>query len=327
MMTQALNLENLRVIFPGGVEAVRGLSITLERGLIHAVVGESGCGKSVTCRAVMGLLPQAAEVSWSTLQITGKEITSGNAQDRGMASIRGRSAAMVFQEPGRHLNPALTVQSFLVEVIRRDLPDKKAARERAASLLEMVDLNPRKVLRCYPHELSGGMKQRVLIAAAVSRGPELLLADEPTTALDAGTQAQILALLTRLSGKLGMAVLLVTHDFGVVEAAADVVSVMYAGKIVERAPAKQLFSHPVHPYTRGLLRAVPRIANRGRRLEFIPGGVPDASSLPEGCAFHPRCTMARESCRSEVPPLKEVGTDHTAACPPSLAPGRARSSP
>ena len=308
MRAQVLKLENLRVKFPGGIEAVRGLSMDVEPGLIHAVVGESGCGKSAACRALMGLLPEAADVSWSILEITGRDFRSGDGDGRSMAAIRGRHAAMVFQEPGKHLNPALTAGSFLVEVIRRHRPDDGAeARCRAAELLEMVGLDPRRVLGSYPHELSGGMKQRVLIAAAISGGPELLIADEPTTALDAGTQARILDLLMRLREELGMAVLLVTHDFGVVRSTADVVSVMYAGRIVERATAGELFSRPVHPYTRGLLRAVPRISNRGRRLESVPGGVPDASAIPSGCAFYPRCSMAEEGCRVSVPALEGVG--------------------
>ena len=277
MRAQVLKLENLRVKFPGGIEAVRGLSMDVEPGLIHAVVGESGCGKSVTCRALMGLLPEAADVSWSILEITGRDFRSGDGDGRSMAAIRGRHAAMVFQEPGKHLNPGLTAGSFLVEVIRRHRPDDRAdnraeARCRAAELLEMVGMDPRKVLGSYPHELSGGMKQRVLIAAAISGGPELLIADEPTTALDASTQARILGLIMRLRDELGMAVLLVTHDFGVVRSTADVVSVMRAGRIVERAPAGELFSRPEHAYTRGLLRAIPRISNRGRRLESADGG-------------------------------------------------------
>ena len=292
MRAQVLKLENLRVKFPGGIEAVRGLSMDVEPGLIHAVVGESGCGKSVTCRALMGLLPEAADVSWSIMEITGRDFRSGDGDGRSMAAIRGRHAAMVFQEPGKHLNPALTAGSFLVEVIRRHRPDDRAdnraeARCRAAELLEMVGMAPRKVLGSYPHELSGGMKQRVLIAAAISGGPELLIADEPTTALDASTQARILGLIMRLRDELGMAVLLVTHDFGVVRSTADVVSVMRAGRIVERAPAGELFSRPGHAYTRGLLRAIPRISNRGRRLESADGGGRDASVIPWGTGFHP----------------------------------------
>ena len=292
MRAQVLKLENLRVKFPGGIEAVRGLSMDVEPGLIHAVVGESGCGKSVTCRALMGLLPEAADVSWSIMEITGRDFRSGDGDGRSMAAIRGRHAAMVFQEPGKHLNPALTAGSFLVEVIRRHRPDNRAdnraeARCRAAELLEMVGMDPRKVLGSYPHELSGGMKQRVLIAAAISGGPELLIADEPTTALDASTQARILGLIMRLRDELGMAVLLVTHDFGVVRSTADVVSVMRAGRIVERAPAGELFSRPGHAYTRGLLRAIPRISNRGRRLESADGGGRDASVIPWGTVFHP----------------------------------------
>ena len=292
MRAQVLKLENLRVKFPGGIEAVRGLSMDVEPGLIHAVVGESGCGKSVTCRALMGLLPEAADVSWSIMEITGRDFRSGNGDGRSMAAIRGRHAAMVFQEPGKHLNPALTAGSFLVEVIRRHRPDDRAdnraeARCRAAELLEMVGMDPRKVLGSYPHELSGGMKQRVLIAAAIAGGPELLIADEPTTALDASTQARILGLIMRLRDELGMAVLLVTHDFGVVRSTADVVSVMRAGRIVERAPAGELFSRPGHAYTRGLLRAIPRISNRGRRLESADGGGRDASVIPWGTGFHP----------------------------------------
>ena len=319
MRAQVLKLENLRVKFPGGIEAVRGLSMDVEPGLIHAVVGESGCGKSVTCRALMGLLPEAADVSWSIMEITGRDFRSGDGDGRSMAAIRGRHAAMVFQEPGKHLNPALTAGSFLVEVIRRHRPDDRAdnraeARCRAAELLEMVGMDPRKVLGSYPHELSGGMKQRVLIAAAISGGPELLIADEPTTALDASTQARILGLIMRLRDELGMAVLLVTHDFGVVRSTADVVSVMRAGRIVERAPAGELFSRPGHAYTRGLLRAIPRISNRGRRLESADGEGRDASVIPWGTGFHPgggRAEGSRaEDNQAEDSPAGSTGRIH-----------------
>lgn len=325
MRAQVLKLENLRVKFPGGIEAVRGLSIDVEPGLIHAVVGESGCGKSVTCRALMGLLPEAADVSWSIMEITGRDFRSGDGDGRSMAAIRGRHAAMVFQEPGKHLNPALTAGSFLVEVIRRHRPDDEAdnraeARCRAAELLEMVGMDPRKVLGSYPHELSGGMKQRVLIAAAISGGPELLIADEPTTALDASTQARILGLIMRLRDELGMAVLLVTHDFGVVRSTADVVSVMRAGRIVERAPAGELFSRPGHAYTRGLLRAIPRISNRGRRLESADGEGRDASVIPWSTGFHPGGGRA-----SAAGPLLEVQDLHKVHRSPSATDLRKRS--
>ena len=315
MNGQALKLNDLRVSFPGGVEAVRGLSIAVESGVIHAVVGESGSGKSVTSKAVMGLLPNSADVSWSSLEVAGLRFEPDDSGPHRIASIRGRHAAMIFQEPGKHLNPALTAGSLLREVTRRHFSlDLESARSRAADLLTKVDLDPRVVMRSYPHELSGGMKQRVLIAAAVSCDPELLLADEPTTALDVTVQGQILDLLDRLRQDLGMAVILVSHDLGVVQSVADVVSVMYAGRIVETAAADEVFSHPVHPYTELLLQAVPRISNRGKRLKSIPGRVPDASAIPRGCAFHPRCPLAEEICRSEVPTLEAVRPEHDAAC-------------
>jgi oligopeptide/dipeptide ABC transporter ATP-binding protein len=312
-----LELRNLRVTFPvpGGppVEAVRGLDLNIDAGRIHALVGESGSGKSVTAKAIMRLLPSTARVAADRLIIDGHDYAGAGAQE--LQRLRGTRVSMVFQEPGKHLNPAFTVGAVLVEVLTRHLRlDRHEARARARELLDMVDLQGREVFGAYPHELSGGMKQRALIAMAVACGPGLLLADEPTTALDVTVQRQILELIDRLRRELRMAVLFISHDLGVVQSIADDVSVIYAGRIVDQAAADEFFARPLHPYAELLLEAIPELSHRGTPLESIPGRVPDAAAVPSGCAFHPRCPIAEERCTREMPDLNAYRTGHRAAC-------------
>lgn len=311
-MSSALELHNLRVGFGDRTQAVRGISVAVREGEIHALVGESGAGKSVSARAILGLLPSTARIRFDRLRIGGREINA--ADPRVLAGLRGRKVAMVFQEPARHLNPSMTVGRLIGEALVTHLQmNRRAATTRVKELLEFVDLDAA-TARAYPHELSGGMKQRALIALAVSCDPELLIADEPTTALDVTVQAQILALLDRLRRRLNMGILLVTHDLALVQNAADTVSVMYAGRIVDRAPAAELFSWPVHPYTELLLESVPVADHRGRPLLAVPGRVPDATDTPPGCAFHPRCPLALDHCRASDPVLETVRPDHETAC-------------
>jgi oligopeptide/dipeptide ABC transporter ATP-binding protein len=312
-----LRIEELTVTFgagPRALTAVRELTLEVHDREIHAVVGESGAGKSVTARAVPGLLADTARIDGGRVFYRGTELTGLDRQ--ALRSFRGARIGMVFQDPGRHLNPSLQVGRQITETLEEHLGlSPRAARGRALRIAKLVELaDARRVLRAYPHELSGGMKQRALIAMAIACGPGLLIADEPTTALDATVQGQILALLRRLRNQLDMGVLFVSHDFGVVQAIADRVSVIYAGRIVESAPAERLFEMPLHPYTDLLLSAIPEAEKRGARLRSVPGTAPDPRELPSGCAFHPRCPLAREVCRSVRPPLAEHAPGRLSAC-------------
>ncbi len=292
----------------GGAHALRGIDLTMAPGEMHALVGESGSGKTVTSTCVIGLLPRPpARVDRGKILFRGRDLLAlGPAE---MRQVRGREIAMIFQEPGKYLNPALRVGEQIVEMLALHLGmDRSGAAARAAELLELVGLHGgRRLLRSYPHELSGGMKQRVMIAMAISCDPDLLIADEPTTALDVTLQLQILKLLLELRDRLGMGVLFISHDLGVVYDIADVVSVIYAGRIVESAAKQELFGNPLHPYTQLLLASIPDASKRGRRLRAIPGAVPDAYAVPPGCAFHPRCPLAGDLCRREIPPSLEYG--------------------
>jgi oligopeptide/dipeptide ABC transporter ATP-binding protein len=309
----ALHVTNLHVSFGAKTRAVRGISLEVRRGTVHALVGESGSGKSVTAKALLGLLPDTARVSRDRLEIDGHELVAGERS--GLEALRGTSVSMVFQEPGKHLNPAFTVGALLTEALTFHLDlSAKDARVRAGELLEQVDLDPEQVIGAYPHELSGGMKQRVLIALAISCNPALLIADEPTTALDVTVQAQIVRLLDRLRRELDMAVLFISHDLSLVQSIADEISVVYAGRIVDTAAADELLARPLHPYTELLLESIPRPDLRGRPLSAIPGRVPDAAAIPAGCAFHPRCPLAAESCAHDDPSLEEYAPGHRSAC-------------
>ncbi len=312
-----LEVEELKVTFPseqGAVSAVRGASFALAPGEVAALVGESGSGKSVTALSLLRLLPSSARIEARSVRFNGRDLSALSEAE--LRAVRGRDIGMVFQEPMTSLNPVFDVGTQISEVLRlhRGL-DQRSAEAEVVALLGRVGISsPERRSKQYPHELSGGMKQRAMIAMALACQPKLLIADEPTTALDVTIQAQILALLKNLQEELGMAVLLITHDLGVVAHFAENVHVMYAGKIVERASTRELFAAPAHPYTRALLGALPRPGNEGRRLEAIPGRVPHPSRLPKGCAFSARCKFVMDRCPNDQPPLLHASAEHVAAC-------------
>ena len=308
-----LAIDELTVDFAtdrGTLRAVDGVSLAVASGRTLAVVGESGSGKSVTALAAMGLLPGSARIG-GRITLDGETLTP----DRQRA-LRGGAMAMIFQEPMTSLNPAFTAGEQVAEALRihRNLA-RRAAFDAAIAMLERVRIpDAARRARQYPHQFSGGMRQRVMIAIALACAPRLLLADEPTTALDVTVQAQILALLDTLKRETGTAVVLITHDLGVVADHADDVAVMYAGRVVERAPAARIFAHPEHPYTVGLLGAVPKLTGGEARLASIAGTVPDMRKPPPGCRFAPRCPFALPRCIAEAPPLLEMAPGHASAC-------------
>jgi peptide/nickel transport system ATP-binding protein len=298
----------------GAVHAVDRMSLSLSPGEVLGIVGESGCGKSVTALSILGLLPSTATATGS-VRLEGTELL-GASRSR-LRKIRGRTISFVFQEPMTSLNPVLRVGHQIEEVVREHMGlSRRAARERVVELLDLVHIpDPARRVDEYPHQLSGGMRQRVMIAMALACDPKILIADEPTTALDVTIQAGILDLLRELRARLGTAIILITHNLGVVADLADRVVVMYAGRKAEEAPVGELFAHPQHPYTIGLLGAVPRAgAARNGRLQEIPGRVPSLAELPRHCAFADRCPRADEQSWSEVPQLRQVRPDHHVAC-------------
>jgi oligopeptide/dipeptide ABC transporter ATP-binding protein len=315
-----LEVDSLQTHFStsgGVVRAVDGVSWDVQEGETVALVGESGCGKSVSALSVMRLIAApAGRIVGGRILFKGRDLLTLSEEE--MRKLRGREIAMIFQEPMTSLNPVLTVGRQLTEGLEIHLGmDAKAARARAAELLGMVGIpDPERRLPQYPHQFSGGMRQRMMIAMALACSPSLILADEPTTALDVTIQAQILELLKDLSRRLGVAMLIITHNLGVVARYADRVNVMYAGKIVERATARELYRNPRHPYTLGLLKSVPRLdVPRRQRLDPIDGQPPDLTRLPPGCSFGPRCAFRVERCAVEIPPLDPVaGPGHVAAC-------------
>ncbi len=318
-----LEIQDLVTAFhtPGGrVPAVDGVSLSIERGTTLGLVGESGCGKSVTAMSVLGLVaaPGRIERGRILLEIDGDPVNLVTLPERRLRKIRGGRVGMIFQEPMTSLNPVFTIGDQVSEAVRLHRRVGRAeARGRALELLRLVRIaDPERRLDEYPHQLSGGMRQRIMIAIALACEPELLIADEPTTALDVTIQAQILDLLADLRRRLGMAILLITHDLGVVAETCDQVAVMYAGRIVEQAPAAELFAHPLHPYTIGLLAARPEHRPIGDGpLAAIPGMVPQPRDFPAGCRFHPRCIHAREPwCQAEQPQLRELAPKHLVAC-------------
>jgi peptide/nickel transport system ATP-binding protein len=310
-----LTVEGLRVSFGGRVAAVRGASFEVARGETHCVVGESGCGKSVSALAIMNLLVRGAARGADRLTFDGQDLL--RLPDRAMARLRGNRMAMIFQEPMTSLNPAYTVGSQMAEVLTRHRgTSRRAALDRAAELLARVGITaPGMRLGQFPHQLSGGLRQRVMIAMALMCDPDLLIADEPTTALDVTVQAQILRLLAELQRELGLAILLITHDLGIVARVAHKVSVMYAGEVVEHAPTAELFAAPRHPYTRGLLACVPVPGKirRDQKLGSIPGVVPRIAPGFAGCAFRERCDFAMPQCATAVP-QQEIGAAHHYLC-------------
>ena len=308
----------MRTIFDGErgqVRAVDGVSFALERGRTLGIVGESGCGKSVTALSIMGLVPQPpGRIAGGEVLFDGLDLLKlAPAQLR---DLRGDKLAMIFQEPMTSLNPAFPVGDQVAEALLRHRNVSKAeARTQAIEMLRRVRIpSPEQRADDYPHQLSGGMRQRVMIAMALACNPQLLIADEPTTALDVTIQAQILELMRTLRAELGTAIILITHDLGVVAELADEVMVMYAGQVVERCEAHRLFAEPQHPYTIGLLGSIPRLHLEQERLAAIEGVVPDAAAFPEGCRFHPRCPFAIDQCRKENPALREITPNHFAAC-------------
>ena len=317
-----LKVKNLSVEFLSGREylrAVSDVSLDICEGRITALVGESGCGKSASCLSLAKLLPSPqARVSADEVSFTlrsGETVDIFKLSPRQLRKIRGREIAYIFQEPQASLNPVFRIGDQIAEVLQLCCPEVSDRRKRVIELLEAVGIPaPEQRISAYPHELSGGMQQRVMIAMALAGNPRLLIADEPTTALDVTIQAQILELIDRLRKERNMAVILVTHNLGIVSQLADDVAVMYAGNIVEYAPAQKLFSNPRHPYTRALLRAVPRPGGT-ERLETIPGKVPAIADFPAGCRFAGRCSCARESCISNFPELVRIDEEHFCSCP------------
>jgi len=313
-----LEVRGLRTSFygeQGEVRAVDGVDFRLERGRTLGIVGESGCGKSVTALSIMGLVPQPpGRIASGEVLFEGEDLLklpAGRLRD-----LRGDQLSMIFQEPMSSLNPAFPVGEQIAEaLIRHRSLSKQEARKQAIEMLRRVRI-PASERRAddYPHQLSGGMRQRVMIAMALACNPKLLIADEPTTALDVTIQAQILELMRALRAELGTSIILITHDLGVIAELADDVIVMYAGQVIERCAVERIFSEPQHPYTIGLLGSIPRLHLEQERLSAIEGFVPDAAALPPGCRFHPRCPFAVEKCRHEVPPLMEITPDHHAAC-------------
>ncbi len=312
-----MEVRDLRTSFHTAVgegRAVDGVSFHLDRGETLGLVGESGCGKSVTALSILRLVAPPGRIEGGKVVLSGRDLLGLTEKD--MRRVRGDEVAMVFQEPMSSLNPVLTCGRQIEEAVQlHQGGSRQDARSRAVEMMDLVGMPaPEQRVDEFPHQLSGGMRQRVMIAIALSCNPQVLIADEPTTALDVTIQAQILELLARLQEELHMAILLITHDLGVVAEVADRVAVMYAGQIVETATTKALFADPRHPYTRGLLRSIPHLDGEQRRLEVIPGRVPEATEFSPGCRFHPRCLLAEEACAAAPQSLEECLIGHQVRC-------------
>ena len=318
-MAELLNVEDLHVTLGAGADAyeiLRGIDLTLVKGEAFCLVGESGCGKSMTTLALMRLLPKGATATAARIELAGSDL--GKVPPREMAKIRGRRIGMIFQEPMTSLNPVFTIGDQMTEAYLRHVArDRRKARERALHLLDRVGVTAAEErLSQYPFQLSGGLRQRVMIAMALMCEPELLIADEPTTALDVTIQAQILRLLMDIQKEMGLGLLMITHDLGIVSRIADRIGIMYAGEIVETGTAAEIFGRPLHPYTRGLIACVPSMERHaeGRPLQTIAGTVPSLrKGTIEGCAFRSRCAFARDECREPVP-FHPAGGGHAARC-------------
>jgi oligopeptide/dipeptide ABC transporter ATP-binding protein len=325
MAEKVLEVKDLVVEFRtdrGTVKAVNGVNFDVYKGKTVGIVGESGSGKSVSALAIMGLIPNPpGRVAGGDIKFNGKSLLGLEASE--MRKIRGNKIAMIFQEPMTSLNPVYTIGNQIEEVVELHQPHLSKA-ERAAKAVDMLRLvgipSPEKRVKEYPHQLSGGMRQRVMIAIALSCEPDILIADEPTTALDVTIQAQILELMKKLQKELGMGIILITHDLGVVAETCDDVAVMYCGQIVERADVKTLFSHPQHPYTKGLMESIPSFdstkSEKKERLQTIEGMVPSLFNLPDGCNFQARCSKVTEACKGKngEPSLREIGSGHSVSC-------------
>jgi len=318
MADTLLSVRNLKTYFyteDGVVPAVDGVSFDLERGGTLGIVGESGCGKSVTSLSIMRLIPTPpGKIVSGEILFEGRDLVQLSEAE--MRKIRGNEISMIFQEPMTSLNPVFTIGNQIMEAIMlHQKLDKASARKKAVEMLSLVGIpSPEKRIDEYPHQLSGGMRQRVMIAMALSCNPKLLIADEPTTALDVTIQAQILDLMRELQKELGTAIIMITHDLGVIAELVERVVVMYTGVIVESADTATIFANPQHPYTQGLLGSIPRLDSSVKRLQAIPGTVPTPGNFPKGCGFHPRCPYAKEICEAKRPPEFEVEPGHYAAC-------------
>lgn len=316
-MTNILEVRDLKTYFftdKGTVKAVDGVSYTLKEGQTLGIVGESGCGKSVNAMSILNLIEKPGKIVEGSIKFNGEELV-GISQKK-MREYRGNDISMIFQEPMTSLNPVFRIgQQISESLILHQHMTKDQARTKSIDLLNLVGIpRPEKVVDDYPHQLSGGMRQRVMIAMALACDPKVLIADEPTTALDVTIQAQILSLMNDLQKETNTSIMLITHDLGVVAQVADHVLVMYSGKVVESAPAKELFTNPKHPYTQGLLDSIPSLDDEKKRLNSIEGVVPNPFELPEGCYFAPRCKYAMDRCRVEQPPQYLINEEHTAAC-------------
>lgn len=317
-MTKLLEVKDLKTYFytdDGVVKAVDGVNFSVEAGKTIGIVGESGCGKSITAMSILRLIPDPpGRIVNGEIIFEGEDLTK--VSDERIREIRGNNISMIFQEPMTSLNPVFTVGYQIGEVLMlHQKLNEEEARERAIEMISLVGIpNPERIVDEYPHQLSGGMRQRIMIAMALACQPKLLIADEPTTALDVTIQAQILELMNGLKNRLNTSIMLITHDLGVIAEMADHVIVMYSGKVVEDAPVLELFNNPKHPYTIGLMRSIPSLVQEGERLETIPGMVPNPLYLPKGCYFHPRCKFAIEECKHVQPELREIGPGHKAAC-------------
>ncbi len=316
-MSALLEVSNLQTFFftgTGLVKAIAGIDFTIDRGETLALVGESGCGKSMTALSLLRLVPEPGRIVKGNIRFDGLDLL--RIPEAEIRRVRGNRIGMIFQEPMTSLNPVFTIGDQIVETLQlhRGL-DRREADERAIALLHRVGIpEATRRLKDHPHQLSGGMRQRVMIAMALACDPQLLIADEPTTALDVTIQAQIMALLGELKEERDMATLLITHDLGIVAESADRVAIMYAGLILETAPVKELYASPEHPYTRGLLACIPRVGEKRHRLTPIEGSVPVPGKLPDGCSFLERCEENFAPCNKEVPPLKEIRPGHLVRC-------------
>ena len=317
MSEKLLEIKDERLSFftpAGEVKALNGVSFSMEEGEVLGIVGESGSGKSVTAYSVMGLTAYPGKLIGGTINFNGHQIDKMSEKE--MRKIRGNEVSIIFQDPMTSLNPVYTIGNQITEVICLHTgKSKKEAHDRAKELLELVGINePTKRLKQYPHELSGGMRQRVMIAIALACEPKLLIADEPTTALDVTIQAQILELMQELRKKLGMSIIMITHDLGVVASMCERIAVMYAGHIVEYGTADEIFYEPKHEYTKGLLRSIPKLDSRNQRLIPIAGSPVDLTSMPAGCAFASRCDCAMKICLTDLPEELPINENHRAAC-------------